>query len=290
MSGTEVLFEGLYFGEGPRWRDGRLWLSDFYAHTVHSIDPAGNIRTELELDDQPSGLGWLPDGRLLVVAMQGMKVLRLDEDGLKEHADLSGLARHLCNDMVVDGQGRAWVGNFGFDLDEMLEQVGPEALMENHPTANLVRVDPDGSVHLASADMHFPNGSVVTPDGRTLIVAETLALRLSAFDIAADGSLSNRRIWAPTGTRAPDGICLDEHGNVWVANPLAPECVLFAPGGDVLQTVETSQPCYACMLGGEEERTLFMLTAPTSQHEEAAQARDGRVEILEVSAARAGYP
>ena len=290
MSTAEVFFEGLYFGEGPRWRDGRLWLSDFYAHAVCSIDPAGNIRTELELDDQPSGLGWLPDGRLLVVAMRGMKVLRLDEEGLKEHADVSRLSRHLCNDMVVDGQGRAWVGNFGFDLDETLTRVGPEALMENHPTTNLVRVDPDGSVHLAADDMHFPNGSVVTPDGQTLIVAETLALRLTAFDIVADGSLSNRRVWAPVGMRAPDGICLDVDGNIWVANPLAPECVLFAPGGEVLQTVETSQPCYACMLGGEEERTLYMLTAPSSEHTEAAQARHGRIESLEVSSARAGYP
>ena len=290
MSTAEVIFEGLYFGEGPRWRDGRLWLSDFYAHAVLSIDPAGNIRTELELDDQPSGLGWLPDGRLLVVAMQGMKVLRLDGDGLTEHADVSAFSRHLCNDMVVDGQGRAWVGNFGFDLDETVKRVGPEAMFENHPTTNLVRVDPDGSVHLAADDMHFPNGSVVTPDGRTLIVAETLALRLTAFDIATDGSLSNRRVWAPVGVRAPDGICLDVDGNIWVANPMAPECVLFAPGGEVLQTVETSQPCYACMLGGEEQRTLYTITAPSAEHTQAAQGPRGRIESLEVSAARAGYP
>jgi sugar lactone lactonase YvrE len=290
MCTAEIFFEGLYFGEGPRWRDGRLWLSDFYAHAVLSLDAAGNIRTELELDDQPSGLGWLPDGRLLVVAMQGLKVMRLDQDGLKEHADLSDLSRHLCNDMVVDGQGRAWVGNFGFDLDAALAQTTPEDLIDDHPTTNLVRVDPDGSVHLASADMHFPNGSVVTPDGRTLIVAESLASRLSAFDIADDGSLSNRRVWAETGLRAPDGICLNEEGNIWVANALGPECVLFAPGGEVLQTVETSQPCYACMLGGSEERTLFMLTAPVSTHVEAARAPKGRVEITDVRAARAGYP
>jgi sugar lactone lactonase YvrE len=290
MSTAEILFEGLYFGEGPRWRNGRLWLSDFYAHAVYSMDPAGNIRTELELDDQPSGLGWLPDGRLLVVAMQGMKVMRLDGDGLKEHADVSAYSRHLCNDMVVDGQGRAWVGNFGFDLNGELRRVGPERLFQEHPTTNLVRVDPDGSVHLAADDMHFPNGSVVTPDGETLIVAETFALRLTAFDIAADGELSNRRVWAPVGPRAPDGICLDLDGNIWVANPMAPECVLFAPGGEVLQTVETTQPCYACMLGGEEERTLYMVTAPSTQPTEAARPRPGRVESFEVSAPRAGYP
>jgi sugar lactone lactonase YvrE len=163
-------------------------------------------------------------------------------------------------------------------------------MFENHPTTNLVRVDPDGSVHLAADDMHFPNGSVVTPDGRTLIVAETLALRLTAFDIADDGSLSNRRVWASTGMRAPDGICLDVDGNIWVANPMAPECVLIAPGGEVLQTVETSQPCYACMLGGEDERTLYMITAPSAEHTQAARGPRGRIESLEVSAARAGYP
>jgi sugar lactone lactonase YvrE len=290
MRRAEIFYEGLYFGEGPRWHDGRLWVSDFYAHAVVSIDPAGNPRTELELDDQPSGLGWLPDGRLLVVAMQAMKVLRLDEDGLKEHADVSHLSRHLCNDMVVDGRGRAWVGNFGFDLDAMLRQVGPEEMIAKHPTTKLVRVDPDGSVHLAADEMHFPNGSVVTPDGRTLIVAETLAMRLSAFDIEDDGSLSNRRVWAEIGLRAPDGICLDEDGNVWVANPMARECVLVAPGGEILQTVETSQLCYACMLGGDEERTLYMITAPVSDSVEAASGPRGRIETLEVATARAGYP
>jgi sugar lactone lactonase YvrE len=206
------------------------------------------------------------------------------------HADLSSLARNLCNDMVVDDRGRAWVGNFGFDLDEEMRRVGPEALMENHPTTNLVRVDPDGSVHLAAADMHFPNGSVITPDGGTLIVAETFARRLTAFDIAADGSLSNRRVWAPTGTRVPDGICLDEDGNVWVANAVAPECVLFAPGGEVLQTVETSRNCYACMLGGEAGRTLFMMTATSSDSDRSPSGVSGRVEVVGVAAARAGYP
>ena len=192
------------------------------------------MRTELELDDQPSGLGWLPDGRLLVVSMQAFKVLRLDPEGLVEHADLSAFSSHLCNDMVVDGLGRAWVGNFGFDLDALIAEKGTEEALSNHPSTNLVRVDPDGSVSLASPQMHFPNGSVVTPDGATLIVAETLSMCLTAFDIEADSSLSNRRVWAPVGLRAPDGICLDEMGNVWVANALAPECVLVAPGGDML--------------------------------------------------------
>jgi sugar lactone lactonase YvrE len=288
-SDTEVFYEGLYFGEGPRWRDGRLWLSDFHAHAVFSFGSGGNRKTELQIPDQPSGLGWLPDGRLLVVAMGNLCVLRLDPDGLRVHADVSEYSTYACNDMVVDGQGRAWVGNFGFDLNGLVQRVGPEAMMRDHPTTNIVRVDPDGSIHLASDGMHFPNGSVITPDGRTLIVAETLALRLTAFDISDDGSLSNRRVWAPTGDRAPDGICLDEDGNIWVANATAPECVHLAPGGEILRTVRTSQNCYACMLGGEERRTLFMVTAPTSGPAASTGPR-GRVEVCEAEVPGAGYP
>ena len=273
MTRAALVAEGLRFGEGPRWHDGRLWFSDFYDHAVKSMDADGSIRTELEIDDQPSGLGWLPDGRLLVVAMRSRRLLRRDPDGVRLHADLSGVATHLANDMVVDAQGRAYVGNFGFALDEALAARGVEGVLAEHPTARLARVDPDGSVHVAAEDMHFPNGSVITRDGRTLIVAETLALRLTAFDVAADGSLSNRRVWAPVGMRAPDGICLDESGCVWVANAIAPECVLVAPGGEIVATVETDQPCFACALGGPERRTLYLLTAPTSVAEVVSRAR-----------------
>ena len=285
MQQAAVLTGGLYFGEGPRWHGGRLWFSDFYDHAVKSMDASGKIAIEHRLDDQPSGLGWLPDGRLLVVSMREMKVMRLEAGGLVVHAELAGLARHLCNDMVVDRAGRAWVGNFGFDLDAELERRGPESVVSDHPVTNLVRVDPDGSVHLAAPEMHFPNGSVVTPDGRTLIVAETLGLRLTAFDIGAGGELANRRVWAEVGLRAPDGICLDADGNIWVANALAPECVLFAPGGEVLQVVVTSQNCYACALGGEDGRDLFMLTAASSQSAIASTGRTGRIETT-----RAGTP
>jgi sugar lactone lactonase YvrE len=281
MQQATVLTGGLYFGEGPRWH----WFSDFYDHAVKSMDSSGKVTIEHRLDDQPSGLGWLPDGRLLVVSMREMKVLRLEAGSLVVHADLGGLARHLCNDMVVDQVGRAWVGNFGFDLDAELERRGPESVVSDHPATNLVRVDPDGSVHLAAPQMHFPNGSVVTPDGRTLIVAETLGLRLTAFDIGGDGELANRRVWAEVGLRAPDGICLDADGNIWVANALAPECVLFAPGGEVLQEVSTSQNCYACALGGKDGRDLFMLTAVSSQRGVASTQRSGRIETT-----RAGSP
>lgn len=289
MSDTTILVKGLYFGEGPRWHDGRLWFSDFYAQAVKSVDESGALRTELELDDQPSGLGWLPDGRLLVVAMKERAVKRLDATGLVMHADISHLSAHLCNDMVVDAQGGAWVGNFGFDLDTELKTRGVEVLAD-HPVTNLVRVEVDGSVRLAATDMHFPNGTVITPDGKTLIVAETLASCLTAFTIAADNSLTHRRLWAHLPGVAPDGICLDENLQVWVANALGPEVILVAEGGEIVERVATSQPCYACMLGGSDGKTLFAVTAASSDGEQAAAVKSGKIETLSVKAARAGWP
>ncbi|MCB1708329.1 MAG: SMP-30/gluconolactonase/LRE family protein [Halioglobus sp.] len=290
MAQARTLTDGLYFGEGPRWHNGRLWFSDFYDHAVKSMDMAGRVSIEHRFEDQPSGLGWLPDGRLLVVSMRALKVLRQEGRGFVEHADLSGLARHMCNDMVVDGNGRAWVGNFGFDLDAELSRRGVASVVAEHPSTNLVRVDPDGSVHLAAREMHFPNGTVITPDGKTLVVGETLASCLTAFDILADGSLANRREWAALGQRAPDGICLDADGNIWVANAVAPECVLIAPGGEVLQVVATSQNCYACMLGGDDGRDLYAVTALTSHHDVAAVERTGKIETARVKTPGAGWP
>ena len=290
MSTATVLATGLYFGEGPRWHDGRLWFSDFYDHAVKSVDDAGVVRTELVIDDHPSGLGWLPDGRLLVVAMNQRRVLRAEASAVRVHADLSSVAAHRANDMIVDGQGRAYVGNFGFALDEELKRRGTERVLAENPTAKLARVDPGGRVHVAAEDLHFPNGMVLTPDGRTLIVAETLGLRLTAFDVAPDGSLSNRRVWAPVGMRAPDGICLDADGHVWIANAIAPECVLFAPGGEVVATVVTDQPCFACMLGGEDGRTLYMMTAPTSLADVVSASRQGRILTARVPTPHAGRP
>ena len=290
MTKARVLAEGLYFGEGPRWHGGRLWFSDFHDHAVKSLDDSGTLRTELVVDDQPSGLGWLPDGRLLLVAMHRREVLRAGPDGIALHADLSGVAAYHANDMVVDALGGAYVGNFGFALDEALRARGVEGVLADHPTATLARIDPDGSVHAAAPDLHFPNGMVITPDGRTLIVAETLAMQLTAFDIASDGSLSHRRGWATLGMRAPDGICLDVQGRVWVANAIAPECVRVAPGGEIVATVETSQPCFACMLGGSDRRTLYMMTAPSSAAAVVAVARRGLIECAEVSTPAAGWP
>lgn len=292
MPEAAVFLEGLHFGEGPRWHDGRLWFSDFYDHAVLAVGLDRKVERIATVPTQPSGLGWLPDGRLLLVSMTDRKLLRLESHGLVEHADLSGIATYHCNDMVVDARGHAFVGNFGFDLEQFMAANGVEAALgePGPPQATLARVDPDGSVHVAATGMKFPNGSVVTPDGRTLIVAETLGRRLTAFDLAADGALSNRRIWANTGSVPPDGICLDAAGAIWVANPLAPECVRFAEGGAVLDRVTTTQPCFACMLGGPDRKTLFMLTAGSSAAALAAASRTGKIETTQVAVAGAGLP
>jgi len=288
---TKVLAEGIYFGEGPRWHDGRLWFSDFYAYAVKSVSPSGDLRTEFELDDRPSGLGWMPDGTLLVVSMTKRRLMKRTRDGkLSGHADLAGIAAFHCNDMVVDAQGRAYIGNFGFDLDAEMEKRGIQSVIEEHPTAKLAFVGVDGKARAVATDLHFPNGTVIAPDGKTMIIGETLGARLTAFDIAADGSLSNRREWAPLGARVPDGICLDANGNVWVANPIAPECVLVGAGGKVLEVVDTGQPCYACMLGGADGKTLFMLTAATSLAHEAAKRPTGKLLVATVDSPRAGRP
>jgi sugar lactone lactonase YvrE len=288
---TQTLAEGIYFGEGPRWHGGRLWFSDFYAHAVKSVSPAGDLRTELELDDRPSGLGWMPDGSMLIVSMTRRQLLRRGADGrVAVHADLGGIADFHCNDMVVDAAGRAYVGNFGFDLDAAITARGIPSVLAEHPTARLACVLPNGEVRTAASDMHFPNGSVITPDGKTLIVGETLGARLTAFDIGPDGSLSGRRVWAETGARPPDGIALDAAGAIWIANPVAPECARIAEGGAVLEVIETGQPCYACMLGGEDGRTLFMLTAATSLAHEAAAAPTGKLLTAVVDAPHAGLP
>jgi sugar lactone lactonase YvrE len=288
---ARVLADGIYFGEGPRWRNGRLWFSDFYARAVKSVSLSGDVRTEFVLDDRPSGLGWRPGGSMLIVSMTKRQVLRRAPDGAAwVHADLSHIATFHCNDMVVDSEGGAYVGNFGFDLDAAIGTRGASDVIANHPTAKLAYLAPDGYARVAATDMHFPNGSVITPDGKTLIVGETLAGRLTAFDIGANGELSNRRVWAETWPRVPDGICLDAEGAIWVANPLAPECFRIKEGGQVLEVIETGDPCFACMLGGEKGGMLFMLTAESSDHKAAAAAKTGRILVAKVDSPRAGLP
>ena len=288
---TQVLCEGIYFGEGPRWRNGRLWFSDFFGHCVNSVSVDGVLRTEITIDDQPSGLGWMPDSSLLVVSMKKRQVLRRWLDGkITVHADLVGIAGFHCNDMVVDSRGRAYVGNFGFDLYAEVARRGIESVLADHPTARLALVLPDGTARAAAEGMHFPNGSVITPDGKTLIVGESLTGNMIAFDIGEDGSLSNRRVWASIMPRIPDGCALDAQGNIWVANPIAPECVLVAEGGTILEVIETEMPCYACMLGGQDGRTLFISTAPTFEAHVASASPKGKFLIARVDVPHAGLP
>jgi sugar lactone lactonase YvrE len=294
MTSTSILRTGLHFGEGPRWHDDRLWYSDFYDHAVHAITLDGVDERIVEVVGQPSGLGWMPDGSMLVSSMTNHRVLRWDGTTLSEHADLSAHAGWWVNDLVVAADGTAWVGNFGFDLDSFLAEHGIEGVLgEPGPTSTvLCRIDPDGNVDVAATDIVFPNGSVITPDGGTLIVAETLALRLTAFTINADGSLTDRRVWADLSPvmGAPDGICLDAEGAVWIANAIANQCLRVAEGGEILDTVDTSQTAFACMLGGPEGRHLFVMTAPDSDHTARAAAAEGCIEMAEVAVPHAGLP
>ncbi|MBT3369304.1 MAG: hypothetical protein HOA08_23285 [Rhodospirillaceae bacterium] len=277
---TKILLENLTFPEGPRWHEGRLYFSDFYAHEVVAVDMAGQRETIVEVPGQPSGLGWTPDGRLLVVSMTDRRLLRLDPGGLVEVADLSALANYHCNDMVVDEQGGAYVGNFGFNSHDGSE----------FKAADLIRVDPDGSVSVAAAGLAFPNGSVITPDGGTLIVGETRGNILSAWNRAPNGTLSNRRVWADLGAGFPDGICLDAEGAVWVADPRNKETIRVLEGGEVTDRISTGEMgSFACMLGGEDRRTLFICTCLQSGPDTAA-LRSGRIETVEVTVPGAGWP
>jgi sugar lactone lactonase YvrE len=190
----------------------------------------------------------------------------------------------------VDAAGGAYVGNFGFNLDAEIAARGVPSVLADHPTAKLAYVAPDGQTRIAAEDIHFPNGSVITPDGKTLIVGETLAGVLTAFDIGANGDLSSRRVWASTAPAIPDGSCLDADGAMWVANPVAPQCLRIAQGGKVLETIDTGQACYACMLGGDDGKTLFMLTADSSDHGAAASKQTGRILVASVDSPRAGRP
>ena len=277
----ETVLDGLAFAEGPRWRDARLWFSDMHAHEVIAMTPAGKRETVFSHSGPVSGLGWLPDGRLLVVSMVDMALLSIEPDGRAViHADLSAVATGRCNDMVVDAAGGAYVGNFGYDY--------PAGEMK---PAKLARVDPDGAVSVAAEDMMFPNGSIITPDGKTLIVGETFAERLTAFDIGANGALSNRRVWAQLGSREyPDGSCLDAEGAIWVASPFTSEVIRVKEGGEVLERIKAEQGVFACMLGGDDRKTLFVLTADSSDPDATEAKRTGRIEVTRVDVPGAGLP
>jgi sugar lactone lactonase YvrE len=291
-----TLITGLSFTECPRWRDGRLYISDFYTHRVLAIAMDGTAETLAHVPQQPSGLGFLPDGRMLIVSMRDRKVLRREADGsLVEHADLSALALWPLNDMLVDRDGRAWVGNFGFDL------MGRASTR----TTVLICVSPDGTATVAAEGLGFPNGMALTPDGRTLIVAETTMNRLSAFHVTS-GSLGERRTWAAFGDPSassglaetlrqaavvPDGICLDAEGAVWVADATHGRLIRVAEGGGILQELKVEGTgVFACMLGGDDGRTLFACAAPTFQEAEASANLRASILMTKVGVPHAGLP
>jgi sugar lactone lactonase YvrE len=291
-----VLTGGSYF-EGPRWHEGAWWVSDFYTHQVTRVTSDGAASVVTEVEQQPSGLGWLPDGTLLVVSMKDHRLLALTDGRLRTHADLSAHCAGLLNDLVVDGAGRAYVGDFGFDL------MGGGAFAPS----SLKRVDPDGTVTVVAEDLYFPNGSVITPDGATLVVGETWGNRFTAFDLGPDGSLSGRRTWAqfgplPQGSAVeelvpqvvlgPDGCTLDAEGHVWVADGFGGRVARVAPGGDLVEEVAApdGMGVFACALGGEDGRTLLMCCAPDFLEHNRAPVREAVLVATEVDVPHAGRP
>ncbi len=274
----EILASGLCFPEGPRWHEGKLWCSDMHAGEVITVAADGALQTILPVPNAPSGLGWLPSGQLIVVSMTDRRLLRWDGEQAANHADLGALASFHLNDMAVDGQGRAYVGNFGFDL---------HAHKKPKP-AELIAVEADGAARIVAKDMLFPNGTVITADGATLIVAETWGARLTAFDITDSGDLENRRVWATLADGAvPDGICLDEAGGIWAASPSTNECLRLTEGGKVTHRVSTAQGAFACMLGGT---LLHILTCASSDPQTCKKKRSGRVEVVQAPYTGAGLP
>ena len=277
---TTILLEGLLFPEGPRWHAGKLWFSDMQGLHVMTVDLDGNTEKIVKINESPSGLGWLPDGRLLIVSMTDRRLLRLDPAGLVVVADLRNQASFHCNDMVVDKLGRAYIGNFGFDL----------AAGEPVKPAEIVLVAPDGDARIVAEDLLFPNGTVITPDGQTLIVAETWGNCLTAFDILSDGSLENRRTWARLDDVYPDGICLDAESAIWVAAPHPGEILRVQEGGNITYRLNVTTKPYACMLGGPDRRTLFICTAGSHAPDEVRIQSTGKIEFIEVEVPGAGWP
>lgn len=276
-----IVLDGLVFPECPRWHGGKLWFSDVQGRKIITIDSHGQSDVALATPFEPAGLGWTPRGTLLVVSTLARRLMHHDADGrLREVADLSALEKIALNDMTVDRHGRAYIGAWGFDLNNG----APPAMAE------VFLVQPDGGVFVAASQMRFPNGMVITADGATMIIAETTARCLTAFDIGADGALANRRTWAALDT-FPDGICLDAEGAIWVACPVTGECIRVREGGEVAARVKVEgKGVYACMLGGADRRTLYLCTATGTAADISAGRTHGCIEAIGVDVAGAGLP
>lgn len=293
-----TLLTGGRFFEGPRWHEGQWWVSDFYRKAVFTVTTDGVETEQFTVDEQPSGMDWLPDGSLVVVSMKDRHLLRRTADGAVEHyADLSQVAGGHLNDLVIDSTGRTYVGNFGFDL------MGGDDMV----TANLARVDPDGSVAIVADGLNFPNGTLITPDGKTLIVAETTGAAFVAFTIADDGSLTDRRVWGSmgevpdttsvmealgAGAPAPDGCTLDAEGHIWFADAIGARVARVAPGGEIVESVPMPEGlgAFACTLGGDDGRTLLICAAPDFFEHNRAHVEEAVLFTMQVDVPHAGRP
>ena len=308
MKELKKLTGGLYFGEGPRWHENKLWFSDFYSHKVMTLDENNSLETVCDVPSQPSGLGWLPNGDLLIVSMLDRKILKFSEGSISVHADLSEYVAHKCNDMVVGRDGTAYVGNFGMgDAGESLN------------STHLMIIKSDGTVLKGPDNLLFPNGTVITEDGKNLIVAETLGAKLTSFDIEDNGELTNRKLWARTSPlfslliikslsslgfdlskidfskysknlHVPDGICLDEKNGIWIASPTTKAVVRIEKGGNITDKINTPKGAFACMLGGKERKTLYVIISNSSDPEEAQASPEGEIHSIEVEIPGVGKP
>jgi sugar lactone lactonase YvrE len=277
---TEVFAAGFVFLEGPRWRGDRLWVSDMLGHTVYRLTADGAREAVVEVPGKPSGIGFLPDGTPLIVSMHDRKLMKLVAGKLQLHADLSELCPYEINDMVVDKRGNAYIGNIGFNL----------SAGEKFKPTNFVLVTPDGKAREVARDLAVPNGPVITADGKRLIVAESWAKKLSVFDIAADGSLSNRKVFAELDI-APDGICLDAEGAIWVAGFNSDTFVRVLEGGRITHKIKVvDRYPVACALGGADGRTLFCLTYQGTIKEMGQNKEASRIEVARVEVPAGGSP
>ncbi len=283
MSEGRVVVSGLGFLEGPRWHDGELWFSDFFSRRVSSIDGNGRITERAYVAGQPSGLGFCPDGTVLIVSTHDGHIDRSDGKRQWVFADMGATYRGGLNDMVVDGLGRAYVSARAYVAPTPVPAAGQAATAPGERVAPIIFVDENGGVSIAADALRVPNGMVITPDGKTLIAAVTLGSQLLAFDIAPDGSLSNQRTFADLGDRKPDGICLDAEGNVWVGSYITSEFVHVAEGGQVLRVIPTpGRWSVACALGGPEGRTLYGLTARITIEDFHEGHGEGAIEAFDV--------
>ena len=278
---TTPFVDDFVFLEGPRWHDGRLWVSDIWGHTVYAIDESGQREAIVEVPQRPSGLGFMPDGTPLIVSMVDRRLYKLIDGELVLHADLNTLVDADINDMVVDSAGRAYIGNMGYDLF-----AGGEA-----KTAEITLVEPDGGALNVAEGLDFPNGMAITDDGRTLVVAESFGHRVSCFPIAADGTLGDKRVLAELPDLIPDGICLDTAGNVWVSGAMGGEFVQLDSAGAVIARVDVKpRAAIACQLGGADGRNLYCLVYAGGMEELSRGEAGAAIEIARVDTPGAGSP